>query len=189
MQTARQSRHGDVGESSTATASSTLSKYPLRHGRRQNSGNLSRMAAPSFMANDRRRRKATDGRRPPEMRRHPLRSATDRRRHGARAVIVTETDIEARRTAEAVMNIMRTLDTLDAGGHHGRRTSRPFPFSDGHHGRQSRHGRRRKRWRSGGLFSVAGHRQGQRQKTCRATGRRADGHGMDGTAADPQARR
>ena len=72
------------------------------------------------------------------------------------------------------MDIMRTLDTPDAGGHHGRRTSRPFPFSDGHHGRRSRHdrrsrhGRRRKRWRSGGLFSVAGHLQGQRQKTCGA---------------------
>lgn len=114
MQTARQSRHGDVGRSSEATASSTLPAWTLRHGGRRPAANLpewARRLSWRTPEGDERRQTAGDRRKCDGIRYD----------HSARAVIVTETDIEARQTAEAVMEIMRTLHTPDAGGHHGRR--------------------------------------------------------------------
>lgn len=74
------------------------SSVDIETWRTATSGKPSRMAAPSFMANARRRRKAADGRRPPEMRRHPLRSQRTRRHchgDGHRARFLFPTDITA----------------------------------------------------------------------------------------------
>ena len=124
------------------------SSVDIETWRTATSGKPSRMGAPSFMANARRRRKAADGRRPPEMRRHPLRSQRTRRHcHG---------DGHRGQT--------------NGGGRHG------------DHEDIAHAGRWRTSW-------PTDHGGGHRGRFLFPTDITADGHGMDGTAADPQARR
>ncbi len=135
MQTARQSRHGDVGRSSEATASSTLPAWTLRHGGRRPAANLPewpRRLSWRTPEGDERRQTAGDRRKCDGIRYD----------HSARAVIVTETDIEPvsffRRTSRQTVTAWRERRQINRPDDDGRHMTDGHGGRSGHDGRDSR---------------------------------------------------